>query len=221
MLLVELALVAFGFGCLESLPGVGDAEARVHAILRAHRAVPSALPPPVRLAAAVVAIEDQHFYSNFVVDMLDGAGRAAFAILNTSGDPGGSTIAQQLAKQLYGRGSGLAGTLRAIGLAVKLSLHFSKPTIMSMYINAIYYGNGYWGDEQAARGYFDTSPYDLSWGEAAMLAGLPQAPSAYNPLRHLGLAKQRQQQVLAQLVATHVLTNVQANSADREVLPLR
>ncbi len=220
-LVVEIALVAFAVGCLEGLPAVGDAEVRVHAILRAHRAVPSPLPPPARLGAAVVAIEDQHFYSNFVVDMVDGAGRAALAILNTNGDPGGSTIAQQLAKQLYGRGSGLAGTLRAIGLAVKLSLSFSKPTIMSMYINAIYYGNGYWGDEQAAWGYFDTSPYDLSWGEAAMLAGLPQAPSAYDPLRHLALAKLRQQQVLAQLVATHVLTNAQANSAYREVLPLR
>lgn len=120
VLLVELALLAFGFGCLEALPGVGDAEARVHTILLAHHGVPSALPPPARLAAAVVAIEDQHFYSNFVVDMFDGAGRAALAVLHTSADPGGSTIAQQLAKQLYGRGSGLAGTLRAIGLAVKL-----------------------------------------------------------------------------------------------------
>jgi len=137
------------------------------------------------------------------------------------GDPGGSTIAQQLAKQLYGCGSGLAGTLRAIGLAVKLALHFSPAKILSMYINAIYYGNGYWGDEQAARGYFDTSPYGLSWGEAAMLAGLPQAPSAYDPVRHLAVAKRRQHEVLAQLVATHVLTNARANSAYREVLRLR
>lgn len=50
-----------------------------------------------------------------------------------------------------------------------------------MYINAIYYGNGYWGDEQAARGYFDISPYDLSWGEAAMLAGLPKPPRPTTP----------------------------------------
>jgi membrane peptidoglycan carboxypeptidase len=221
VLLVEFALLAFGAGVLQSLPGVGDADARVRAILLARHGVSSGLPPPARLTAAVVAIEDQHFYSNFAVDIFDGAGRAALAVLHTSGDPGGSTIPQQLAKQLYGPGSGLAWTLRAIGLAVKLSLHFPKPTIMSMYLNAIYYGNGYWGDEQAAHGYFDTSPYALSWAEAAMLAGLPQAPSAYDPLRHLALAKQRQREVLAQLVATHVLTNRQANAAYQEVLPLR
>lgn len=67
-----------------------------------------------------------------------------------SGDPGGSTIAQQLAKHLYDKGSGLGSRLREIGLTVKLSLSYSKSTIMSMYLNAIYYGNGYWGDEQAA-----------------------------------------------------------------------
>jgi len=77
VLLVEIALVAFGYGCLESLPAVGDAETRVRVILLVHRGVSSVLPPPERLAAAVVAIEDQHFYSNFVVDTLDGVGRAA------------------------------------------------------------------------------------------------------------------------------------------------
>ena len=221
VVLMILALLAAGFGYLESLPGVGDAQARVRSILIAHHGVPSGLPPPARLAAAVVAVEDQHFYSNFAVNILDGAGRAALASLHTSGDPGGSTIAQQLAKQLYGRGSGLGGTLREIGLTVKLSLHFSKSTILSMYLNANYYGNGYWGDEAAARGYFGTSPDSLDWAEAAMLAGLPQAPTTYDPILHLALAKERQRQVLDQLVATDVLTSAQANSAYQEALPLR
>jgi membrane peptidoglycan carboxypeptidase len=221
VLLAALALLVVGVVYLESLPGVGDAEARVRTILLAHHGVRSGLPPPARLAAAVVAVEDQHFYSNFAVNILDGAGRAALAALHTSGDPGGSTIAQQLAKQLYGKGSGLGSTLREIGLAVKLSLSYSKPMIMSMYLNAIYYGNGYWGDEQAAYGYFHTSPYRLDWAEAAMLAGLPQAPSAYDPIDHFALAKQRQQHVLEQLAATHMLTVEQANSVYHEVLPLR
>jgi membrane peptidoglycan carboxypeptidase len=221
VLLMILALLAAGFGYLESLPGVGDAQARVRLILITHHGVPSGLPPPARLGAAVVAVEDEHFYSNFAVNILDGAGRAALAALHTSGDPGGSTIVQQLAKQLYGRGSGLAGTLREIGLAVKLSLYFPKSTILSMYLNAIYYGNGYWGDGAAARGYFGISPRSLDWAEAAMLAGLPQAPTAYDPLQHLALAKERQRQVLDQLVATHVLTSAQANAAYREALPLR
>jgi membrane peptidoglycan carboxypeptidase len=220
-MLMTLALLAAGFGYLESLPGVGDAEARVRLLLIAHHGVPSGLPPPARLAAAVVAVEDEHFYSNFAVNILDGAGRAALATLHTGGDPGGSTIAQQLAKRLYGQRSGLGGTLREIGLAVKLSLHFPKSTILNMYLNANYYGNGYWGDGAAARGYFGTSPRRLDWAEAAMLAGLPQAPTAYDPVLHLAVAKQRQRQVLDQLVATHVLTSGQANAADHEALPLR
>jgi len=221
VLLLILALLAAGFGYLQSLPSVADAQARVRTILAAHHDVPSVQPPPARLGAAVVAVEDQHFYSNFAVNILEGAGRATLAALDTSGDPGGSTIAQQLAKQLYGRGGGLAGTLREIGLAVKLSLRFSKATILSMYVNAIYYGNGYWGDEAAARGYFGTPPRSLDWAEAAMLAGLPQAPTAFDPVLHLALAKERQRQVLDQLVATHVLTTAQANSAYHEALPLR
>jgi len=221
VLLMIVALLAAGFGYLESLPGVGDAQARVRAILLAHHGVFSGPPPPARLAAAVVAVEDEHFYSNFAVNVLDGAGRAALATLHASGDPGGSTIAQQLAKQLYGQGSGLGATLHEIGLAVKLSLHFSKATILSMYLNVIYYGNGYWGDEQAAHGYFRASPYRLDWAQAAMLAGLPQAPTAYDPILHLVLAKERQRHVLDQLVATHVLTSRQANSAYHEALLLR
>ena len=72
-----------------------------------------------------------------------------------------------------------------------------------------------------AHGYFGTSPYQLTWGEAAMLAGLPQAPSAYDPLRHFSLARLRQRHVLDQLVVNHYLTAAQANAAFRQPLPLR
>ncbi|HWC86899.1 MAG TPA: biosynthetic peptidoglycan transglycosylase [Solirubrobacteraceae bacterium] len=75
---------------------------------------------------------------------------------------------------------------------MKLSLSYSHARILQMYLNALYYGNGYWGDVTAARGYFGKNPRELDWAQAAMLAGLPQAPSAYDPLRHLALAKLRQ-----------------------------
>lgn len=81
---------------------MGDAEARTKRVLNAHHGTFLALPPPQKLAFAVVAVEDRHFYSNIFVDMADGAARAASA-LGSSGDPGGSTITQQLAKQLYPR----------------------------------------------------------------------------------------------------------------------
>jgi hypothetical protein len=164
-LLAGLAIVAFlsfGVGVLLSLPDVGDARARVARILVEHHCVPSS-EVGSRLGAAVVAAEDEHFHSNFAVDLLDGIGRAALATVQGGGDPGGSTITQQLAKQLYGDGGGLGGTLADIGLAVKLSLRYSKQQILAMYLNAVYYGNGYWGEVAAARGYFGTAPQRLDW----------------------------------------------------------
>jgi penicillin-binding protein 1A len=206
---------------LLTLPGVGDAEARVAAILASHGGRPSALPPPARLGAAIVSTEDENFERNVVFDVSVGAGRAAIASLGASEDPGGSTIAQQLAKALYPDGGGIGATLERIGLGAKLSLAYSHERILSMYLNAIYYGNGYWGDVAAARGYFGVSPRRLTWGEAAMLAGLPQAPSAYDPKAHYRLARARQRQVLDQLVANGHLTARQASRAFREPVPLR
>ena len=214
-------LVAAGIAYLAILPSVGDAQQRVERILALHHGTPGAATPPAKLGAAVVSVEDEHFYSNFVVNVLDGAGRAAIATLHTSQDPGGSTIDQQLAKQLYPHGSGLFCTLKETGLGVKLSLEYSKPQILAMYLNAVYYGNGYWGDVAAARGYFGRNPDQLDWAQAAMLAGLPQAPSAYDPLGHLALAKLRQRHVLNQLVVNRHLTAAQANAAYAEPLGLR
>ena len=216
-----VAVVLAGAGYEWSLPSVNNAPSKVAAILRAHHEVAGHLPLPTKLADAIVAVEAEHFYSNVFLNVIDGAGRAAIASIRRSGDPGGSTIAQQLAKQLYPAGTGLGGTLEEIGLGVKLSLSFSKPRILEMYLNAIYFGNGYWGDVAAARGYFGTSPAHLDWAEASLLAGLPQAPSAYDPVEHLALAKQRQRHVLHQLVVNHYLTEAEAAAAYREPLDLR
>lgn len=90
-----------------------------------------------------------------------------------------------------------------------------------MYLSADYYGNGYWGEVAAARGYFGLRPARLSWAQASMLAGLVQAPSAYDPVRHFALAKQRQRHVLDRLVATRYLTAAQAAAAHRAPLQLR
>jgi Transglycosylase len=218
-LIVAMSVVATVF--VIALPGVGDAQARVRRVLLLHGGTYGPLPVPRKLGDAVVAVEDEHFYANFAVEILDGAGRAMLATLRASRDPGGSTIPQQLAKQLYGHGGSLGATLREIGLGVKLSLTYRKAELLNMYLNVVYYGNGFWGYVAAARGYFHTSPRRLDWAEASMLAGLPQAPSAYDPLVHLALAKQRQRHVLDQLVANHFMTRAQADAAFRTPLPLR
>lgn len=203
-----------------SLPGVGDALSRVKHILAVHHGTYDPLPAPRRLGAAVVSVEDEHFYDNVVVNVAAGAGRAALGVLQTDGDPGGSTIDQQLAKALYGGGGGVGSTLRALALGIKLSLSYSKPEILSMYLNAVYYGHGYWGEIAASRGYFSTPPDRLDWAQAAMLAGLPQAPSMYDPLEHPAVAKQRQLHVLDRLVVNHYLTSAQADAASRQRLTL-
>ncbi|HWE09678.1 MAG TPA: biosynthetic peptidoglycan transglycosylase [Solirubrobacteraceae bacterium] len=175
LIVVGVVLVLFAAGAvyLLTLPGVGDVQRRAERIMRAHGESVAVLPTPPKLVDAVVSVEDEHFFDNAVINVLTGAGRAAVATLQTSQDPGGSTIDQQLAKQLYGRGQGVASTLREIGLGVKIAAHYSKHQILEMYLNVVYYGNGDWGVQQAATGYFHASPSQLTWAEASMLAGLP------------------------------------------------
>lgn len=205
-----------------TLPGVGDAQARVAQILRTHRGHLAKTPDPTKLGDAVVAVEDKYFYSNPFVNFFYGAARAAYAAVSfRRGDPGGSTIAQQLAKQLYPHRRGLVGKLDVLGLGIKLSLVYSKPAILGMYLNAVYYGNGYWGEAAAARGYFGVAPDKLSWSEASLLAGLVQAPTYYDPLHHFAIAKRRQGIVIDQLADNHYLTNTQAKAAFAATIPLK
>jgi penicillin-binding protein 1A len=213
-------LAATSFIYLLTLPSVSSAPQRVRAILAQHDQLTSPLLAPPRLVASVVSTEDEHFYDNVFFNVMTGVGRAALAALQTDQDPGGSTIDQQLAKTLYGRQGGVLGTLREIGLGVKLALTYTKRQIIAMYLNSEYYGNGYWGVRAASRGYFRTAPADLSWGEAAMLAGLLQAPSAYDPVTHYGLARARQGHVLDQLVVNHYLDRAEARAAFAAPLPL-
>jgi membrane peptidoglycan carboxypeptidase len=219
MALIVVALLA-GTVYVLTLPGVSDAQVQARQIMAAHHEG-SATPTPAKLAAAVVVTEDEHFDDNVVFNVATGVGRAGVDVLSGGSNPGGATIDQQLAKQLYGDGGGIGGTLRQIGLGIKLGLHWSHRQVLAMYLNVNYYGNGLWGVRQAAEGYFGAAPSRLTWAEASMLAGLLQAPSAYDPLRHPALAKQRQQHVLAQLVANGKLTQRQATAADRARLPLR
>jgi membrane peptidoglycan carboxypeptidase len=142
--------------------------------------------------------------------------------LRGGGDPGGATLDQQLAKVLYTpTGSGLPAKLEQVELALKLDAKYSKAQILEMYLNAVYFGHGYYGLPAASRGYFGRSPAALNWPQASLLAGLVQAPSAYDPLRHLDLARARQAHVLDRLTHTNVLTPTQAASAERAPLDLR
>ncbi|MCW2525866.1 MAG: putative Transglycosylase, partial [Pseudonocardiales bacterium] len=118
------------------------------------------------------------------------------------------------AKLLYtGEHSGLLVTAEESVLAFKLDTEYSKREILAMYLDAAYYGHGAYGVETASHTYFGLDADQLSWGQASLLAGLVNAPTAYDPTAHLHLARERQAHVLNRLVATHVLTRSQADAA--------
>ncbi len=216
-----LLLVAAGWVYLATLPGVGDAESRVDAIVIEHGGHLLSAPPPARVADAVVSTEDENFYDGVIPNVASGVGRAALAALEERRRPGRQHDRPAAGEAPLPPRRRLVGTLEEIGLGIKLSLHYSHEQVLDMYLNSIYYGNGYWGVVAASRGYFGTSPRRLTWGEASLLAGLPQAPSAYDPIYHLPLARLRQRHVLDQLVANGYLTSPEADAAFREPLPLR
>jgi membrane peptidoglycan carboxypeptidase len=220
--IVVVALLAATAGAIYGdLPGVGDARARIAAELTSHRGQMVAVRPRERIARALVAVEDERFFQHGAVDPIAIARVITSSIVGSAVDPGGSTIAQQLAKVLYDEPDNLSGRLRAIGLAFKLEARYSKPAILSMYLNAVYFGHDFYGIDAASRGYFGRSPSRLTWAQASLLAGLPQAPSAFDPLRHLAAARARQREVLARLVARKAVTQAGANRIYAQPLDLR
>ncbi|MDO8107023.1 biosynthetic peptidoglycan transglycosylase [Isoptericola sp. b441] len=218
---IALAVLAAVGALWPMTPAVADAPQRVQAIMAAHGGTRlTALPNPDRVGQALIATEDSRFWSTPGVDPV-AVGRVAWATVRGRGDVGGAGLAQQLAKNLY-RPSGPAAWREAqqVELAFKLEHAYSRETILRMYLSAVYFGHGYWGLPAAAQGYFGVAPSQLTWGQAAVLAGIVQAPSADDPLKHPDRAAARQGHVLRRLVATGVLTTDQAAAAARRGLQL-
>lgn len=223
----------FGLGALVGLcglvfalllaftPSVSDAEARVQSLDRTAGVRDSGEPIPTAFAGALVATEDSRFYSDNGLDVA-GMLRAATTPLHGGQDQGGSTLDQQLAKQLYTNGSsGLSDKIEQVALAVKLDDHYPKQQILEMYASTVYFGHGLYGLKAASCGYFGVHPAQLSEAQASLLAGVLQAPSDYDPLTNLDLARSRQRHVLDRLVATRALTSGQADTVFAAPLGLR
>ena len=157
---------------------------------------------PRHVQLAFVAAEDGAFFEHGGIDFVSIA-RAAFANLQEGGiAQGASTITQQMVKSLllspertYKR------KMREIILARQIEQHFSKDEILYLYLNQIYFGNSAWGIGQAARAYFGKDAQALTVSEAALLAGLPQRPSAYNPTRNPESAEARRRYVLGRMLS--------------------
>jgi penicillin-binding protein 1A len=170
------------------------------------------LPPQV--AQAVLASEDRRFYSHFGIDVW-GLGRAFWVNLQSGRVvQGGSTITQQLAKNLFLKPERtMVRKAQEMLLALYLETSFSKDEILSLYLNKVYFGAGAYGIDAAARRYFNKSATNLSLVESAILAGLLKAPSRYSPMNGSDLAWDRATVVLQSMVETGALSQAAREDA--------
>ncbi|MCY0876860.1 MAG: PBP1A family penicillin-binding protein [Firmicutes bacterium] len=174
---------------------------------------------PIYLQEATVAVEDTAFYRHNGLN-LRGILRALLADIGAGHVvQGGSTITQQLAKNLFlSSDRTIWRKLREAVYALQLELHYSKRQILTDYLNVIYYGDGATGIGTAAEYYFGKPVSQLNLAESALLAGLPKGPSLYNPLTHEALAKERQRAVLQSMVRAGFITQQAAHGAFIEPL---
>ncbi|MFQ5783690.1 MAG: transglycosylase domain-containing protein [Alphaproteobacteria bacterium] len=172
------------------------------------------LPPD--LGHAVIAIEDRRFYRHFGLDLV-ALLRASLANLRAGHViQGGSTITQQLAKNIFLTPERtFRRKVQEVLLALWLEYKFTKDEILSIYLNRVYFGAGAYGIEAAARRYFAKSARALTLSESAMLAGLLKAPSRYAPTRDLARARARARQVLASMVEAGFLSTAEAEAATK------
>ena len=169
---------------------------------------------PPYLPKAFIAIEDRRFYSHYGVDPI-GIARAAVAnLLHRGVSQGGSTLTQQLAKNLFlTQERTITRKLQEVELALWLERKHSKNQILELYLNRVYFGSGAYGVEAAAQKYFGKSARNVTLAEAAMLAGLVKSPSRLAPNRNPEGAEQRAQIVLAAMADAKFITAAQAQAS--------
>src|SRR5881296_847063 len=176
---------------------------------------------PQTLRDAVIATEDKRFYYHWGIDPIGIARATVQNYRRGRVVEGGSTITQQLTKVLFlTPDKSLERKLREAVLAMELERRYSKDRILEMYLNQVYFGHGAYGVEAAARTYFGKSVSELTVREAALLAGLPRAPSSYSPFDHANAAKRRRELVLRRMVEYGALKEEEAQRIARTDLGL-
>lgn len=177
---------------------------------------------PERVQHAFIAAEDASFLTHGGVDYR-GIARAALANLDSGrASQGASTITQQVARNLVlgDRRKTIERKLKEIAIAWRIEEQYDKSFVLGLYLNDVYLGAQSYGVEAASRSYFDKHVDELTLAQAAMLAGLPQRPSAYNPYRNPDAARARQHYVLGQMVQKGFVTEAEAEEARNEELAL-
>ena len=241
-LFIALCLVVFaglGFGYIfaayQSLPAVGnnmrpavssqvfDSHGRLITTLHSDQ---NRLPidinkVPQNLQNAFISAEDNRFYEHIGIDPI-GIFRAIFANLTNRGiAQGGSTITQQLAKNAFlSQEQTLKRKIQEAMLALEIEHKYSKKEILEMYMNQIYFGQGAYGIQTAAKTYFNKDVNELTLTQCAMLAGLPKSPNYYSPFNNLNEAKKRKNVVLDQMVKYGYVSAAEAEDAKNQDLGL-
>ena len=162
---------------------------------------------------ALVAVEDRRFYKHNGFDII-GTTRAIYNDIKANELlEGGSTISQQLAKNLYfPQDNTLRRKIAEIFMAMKIEREYEKEDVLEFYVNGIYYGSGYYSIYDASIGYFDKEPKDMTDYECTLLVGIPNAPSIYSLNVRPDLAKQRQEKVVECMVDVKYITKDEGNT---------
>lgn len=162
---------------------------------------------------AIISVEDRDFYDHGAVSIKSICRAALTNMKSGEYSAGGSTVTQQVAKNLcFSMEKDMSRKVAELIAANALEKQYSKDDILELYINIIYYGDGYIGVGEASMGYFGKAPSELDLNEATLLAGLPQAPSAYALSSNKEKALERQEEVVSAMLSNNVLTEEEAMS---------
>jgi penicillin-binding protein 1A len=194
---------------------VYDVRGRVlHEFYRENRSPARLRDIPRNLVNATLSTEDRSFYHHWGVDLWGVARAAATDVLHMRRSQGGSTITQQLARNLFlTHERTFTRKLKEVALAIELERNYSKDQILELYFNQIYFGEGAYGVSAAAETYFAKPLKELSLPECALLSGIPANPSLYSPRRSPRAALLRRAKVLRNMLATKAISQVECDNA--------
>lgn len=162
---------------------------------------------------AVISVEDHRFYKHNGIDIIAISRALINDIKAMEFVEGGSTITQQLSKNMYfTQEKKITRKIAEVFMSFEIEKNYEKDEILELYLNTSYFGNGYETLKEACKGYFNKELNEMTDNEATLLAGVPNAPSVYAPTKNLKLAKQRQKQVLDKMVKYKYLTQEEADN---------
>lgn len=168
---------------------------------------------------AVVSVEDRRYYDHGPVDFIAIARAIVTNIKNQEFLEGGSTITQQVAKNLFFISTEENAVLRKIAeifMSYNLEKNYDKDTILELYVNTIYFGDGYYGIQEACQGYLKKDAKNMNLFESTMMAGIPNAPSVYAPTVNLELTLNRQRKVISTMIENKYISQEKADKLINE-----